>query len=348
MLKFKGRIFMIILILTLLLITSCKRLEIRLVDISEDSITRKEKLELNKNKQIDETESKNQKTKNEYEGVLLMIYSDEWIFLDDESIMCGEDRKMECDLDGDGVFEYFSIGRESPNGTKILAVGQNVGYNLVHDVSISDAFEEFGHPINGYGFQVTCFDLDNDGIKEVILSTGNQSYEMESIIYRYTKSIDKPFELVGHIEGQTKMYIEDDGTITAPFGSQGLFTDYKYLNKNLYKVEADGGLTKLEDISKNYEYGSNGYDDNGNYNGQKIHIGDIVSAPGYMTKMLGEVLEITNGKYKVYWFNCIDLSGAMVTDDGLLDMSQFMSGVTLYSTKWCEGEMLNLESSAYW
>jgi hypothetical protein len=29
-------------------------------------------------------------------------------------------------------------------------------------------------------------------------------------------------------------------------------------------------------------------------------------------------------------------------------MSQFMSGVTLYSTKWCEGEMLNLESSAYW
>lgn len=224
----KRKVFIISLsLLLLLLLTNCNRLELKRDDKLGDNKSKSENVSTN------EIENKELGTKMEPDGVLVVVHSDEWIFLDGEAIIDGEQKKMECDLDGDGNFEYFLISRDSPNGTKVLAVAQQLGLNLAYDINLSNAFDEFGHPKENYGIQVTCYDLDKDGIKEIIVSVGNQSYEMESIIYRYTKSIDNPFELVAYIDGQEKMYIKEDGAIIAPYGSQGLFEEYRYLNKNL-------------------------------------------------------------------------------------------------------------------
>ena len=179
-------------------------------------------------------------SKSVQKGILVMAHSDEWIFLDSKGILEGKHEEMECDLDGNGDFGYLSISRDSPNGTKVSAVAQQIGLNLAYDIELDNAFDGFGHLEEGYGIQVTCYDLDNDGIKEVIVSTGNQSHEMQSIIYRYTKSADNPFEIVALIDGQEKMYIEDNGIITVPYGSKGLFDEYKYYNKSLYEVDMEG------------------------------------------------------------------------------------------------------------
>ena len=177
-----------------------------------------------------QTDVQGKTQKSAQKGILVMTYNDEWIFLDSKNILEGKHKEMECDLDGNGDLGFFSIGSDSPNGTKVLAVAQQIGFNFAYDIELDNAFDDFDNLEEGYGIQVTCYDLDNDGIREIIVSVGNQSYEMQSVVYRYTKSKDNPFEIVAYIDGQEKMHIEDDGTIIAPYGSQGMFNEYKYSN----------------------------------------------------------------------------------------------------------------------
>lgn len=58
---------------------------------------------------------------------------------------------------------------------------------------------------------------------------------MEALIYRVSLEEKTPFILVGRIEGQQN--IEFNGTehdLIVPYGSQGLFREYKYIDKKLY------------------------------------------------------------------------------------------------------------------
>ncbi len=179
--------------------------------------------------------------------LLFETNAEDFIILDGKSISIdGKVKEMNVDLNGDGNLESFSIGRDHPNGVLILGVANETGQNFADDINLdyasnSDAIND------DYFVQVTCLDFDNDNTKEIAVSIGNMLIEMQTLIYRYTNSTDQPFEYVGKIEGQEKMMVKDNGNIIAPFGSQGLNEEYKYVDKKLYYYDSNGTLEVVLD-----------------------------------------------------------------------------------------------------
>lgn len=172
-----------------------------------------------------------------HDALLLQDAGHDYIILDGLSITTGDLRVMNIDTNGDGEEETFLIQRDSPNGLKVMGVLGEYGQNFVYDTEIYDAFDDYGEISEDYYVQITCYDLDGDGLKEVIVSIGDKFMEMETLIYSpISNDIQTPFQLIGQFYGQEMMYIYDD-IIIVPYGSQGLFRAYEYMYGELYEVE---------------------------------------------------------------------------------------------------------------
>lgn len=170
------------------------------------------------------------------EGLLLNSISKDSIIIGYDDIYAGKKINMNVDLDNDGAEETFEIKRDTPNGVFVGGYSDNVGVNMVNDFDGDiKAFDEFGDLKEGYFLQVTCYDLDHDGIKEVFTSVGDKLIEMQTVLHRYVKNSSDLFEVVGRMWGQEYQYIDDStNEIIVPYGSQGLFDSYLYTNNSLY------------------------------------------------------------------------------------------------------------------
>jgi len=184
---------------------------------------------------------------NNINEMLFRGVSDEYIFLYGKDIAGGVERTIEVDMTPDGHKARLAIRRETPNGTRIMAIANNIGQNFVLDIvgeSEQHAFDEWWEMREGYYAQITAVDLDGNGIKEIVVSVGNASYDMITYIYKFTNSFDEPFVLVGSIYGQQYMELKH-GSIFVPIGSQGYFDSYKYDKGILYKYDSDGKLKEV-------------------------------------------------------------------------------------------------------
>lgn len=172
--------------------------------------------------------------------ILFDTHTDDYIYIEGKSItLDGNNAHMETDMNNDGTKEKFTIRLGHPNGTEVMYYGDKSAANLL-DILInnplenSDAFDDIGSPNPDYYFQLSCYDLDNDGTKEIILSMGDMSTNETSLIYRITDSSDVPVMYVGSIGGQQSMYITLENHIYVPYGTVGLFDDYIYTDERLY------------------------------------------------------------------------------------------------------------------
>ena len=139
-------------------------------------------------------------------------------------------KRMSCYINYTERVDFYV--KESTQGEwKICGCYKDIGYNFINDFSLNIEFSE-------YKLQISCVDLDGDREKEIIVSIGDESSLLETLIYRFVPDSTRIFELCGRIDGRQKMFVDvKRGTITAPYGSQGLFEEYIYRDKKIWREE---------------------------------------------------------------------------------------------------------------
>lgn len=148
------------------------------------------------------------------------------------------DSKIDVDINNDGKLETVVIGRDHPNGTRVVVSTGEIGYNLFANDGkyFEAAFDDSGELKEGYYIQTSFFDLDKDGQKEVLLAIGNKMIDLGVGIYKYNGNIkNNGFVQLGYIEGQSEIKVLKDGEIHVPYGSQGLFSSYKVVGGKVVK-----------------------------------------------------------------------------------------------------------------
>lgn len=139
---------------------------------------------------------------------------------------------MVCDIDSNTKINFY-IYQSAQGDWNVNGAHDNKGFNFLHDFSIDIDYER-------YKIQISCVDLDEDGKKEIFVSIGNGSSELETLIYYFVYESNRKFELCGRLYGQEKMYVDiNAGTIKTPYGSQGLYEEYKFWNKKVWRLEPD-------------------------------------------------------------------------------------------------------------
>ena len=150
-----------------------------------------------------------------------------------------EDIKV--DLDNDGQKEEIVFG-DSEDGLYFNYYNptkDKFQFLLSNDLSQNpeevNSYFDNGETRKEVSYQITPLDLDNDGIKEIILSAYDTTDfgVFHSFIW---KKINENYQYIGNIEGQTYMYFDKDTqSIIVPIGSQGLYEEY--IIENSYIVE---------------------------------------------------------------------------------------------------------------
>lgn len=152
------------------------------------------------------------------------------------------EREIKVDLDNDGKKEEIYFGDDgdgiyfnyyNPTKDKIQFLLDNRG---IENPETANYYFDNGWIRIEVSYQVTVLDLDNDGIKEIILSAYDPTdfgLALHSFIW---KEINENYQYIGNIEGQTYMYFDKDTqSIIVPIGSQGLYQEY--MIENSYIVE---------------------------------------------------------------------------------------------------------------
>ncbi|MCL1610910.1 hypothetical protein [Marseilla massiliensis] len=138
-----------------------------------------------------------------------------------------EEKTLYADFDKDGEKETIIVGADHPNGTRVVGMKGKYGVDLLQ-FNTEDFFDAEGNINKNCFIQTSYFDLDNDGKDEVLISLSDKTMGvMKTAIYRVRNAEEASFKLVGVIDEQYKMYLEDNHIIV-PYGSQGLFGEYMY------------------------------------------------------------------------------------------------------------------------
>ena len=152
------------------------------------------------------------------------------------------EREIKVDLDNDGKKEEIVFG-DSEDGLYFNYYNptkDKFQFLLSNDLSQNpeevNYYFDNGETRKEVSYQITPLDLDNDGIKEIILSAYDPTdfgLALHSFIW---KEINENYQYIGNIEGQTYMYFDKDTqSIIVPIGSQGLYQEY--MIENSYIVE---------------------------------------------------------------------------------------------------------------
>lgn len=150
-------------------------------------------------------------------------------------------REIKIDLDGDGQKEEVVFG-DSEDGLYFNYYNptkDKFQFLLSNDLSQNpeevNYYFDNGETRKEVSYQITILDLDNDGIKEIILSAYDTT-DLGIVPSFIWKKINENYQYIGNIEGQTYMYFDKDTqSIIVPIGSQGLYEEY--MIENSYIVE---------------------------------------------------------------------------------------------------------------
>ena len=114
-----------------------------------------------------------------------------------------ENKIVKFDFNKDGKEEIILLGRDHPNGVRVLAERNDITQNLINDITEGYFFDSYGELKSDYSIQVTIVDLDNDGRCEVMVTIGKLGERVDGFIF-IIKDTDKgSFNYVGSIKGKS-------------------------------------------------------------------------------------------------------------------------------------------------
>jgi len=156
----------------------------------------------------------------------------------------GGDKREEIyvDIDGDGIKEEIIIGRDHPNGVKLLIINGKEAYSLGFEIA---GLNDIGELEGNYYCQLAVVDVTNDGTPNILLAVGNGLIDLHLNIWTFDKEkfentargkYINPFRYIGHIEGQQEIIILPGGKIEVPIGSFGLFSTFSWDGTKFKKI----------------------------------------------------------------------------------------------------------------
>lgn len=158
-----------------------------------------------------------------------------------------QEKTMSADVNGDGLNEVFTIANDPNEGLLLEGMqgkiqdGVNPAMNFwTWNVSalLPDDLKE-GNCIAGHCFvQISCCDIDEDGIKEVLVSVGDKQNKNITAIYEYSDGSETPFTYCGSINCDTIIRYRGSNIIWA---YRGNLSDNQY-DSYIYD---DSGVRKL-------------------------------------------------------------------------------------------------------
>lgn len=174
--------------------------------------------------------------KNPEDALIRTIHKDSLVHLEWKPY--GSDVNLPIKFGNDKVELIF--GLDHPNGTKISILFPDQSFAWQLDMSMKDGSStlDSGDLREGYKLQAAVYDFDDDGISELIIAAGDKLTNLNIWVFSYThvdniKKIN-PFRQELATSGQSIVYL-DKNEILLPYGSQGLFDSYKYVDKNFMK-----------------------------------------------------------------------------------------------------------------
>lgn len=163
-----------------------------------------------------------------------MVYGmDDWIYSDYITLKRDfETREINIDLNDDWTEEYFAIGPDSPNWTKILWVNGDEWYNFIYDFE-NDIVDDYNELLDWLFVEIYFEDFNKwDWMKEILVVVWDKKTWVEAIEYRSPVIPWKnSFIEIWHFYG--KSYLEyDDETLTlhAPYSDNWVCKTYDLSN----------------------------------------------------------------------------------------------------------------------
>ncbi|HYE68461.1 MAG TPA: hypothetical protein VEA58_07615 [Anaerovoracaceae bacterium] len=186
-----------------------------------------------------------------------------------------DEKNMDVDINGDGEYENFTISRDLKDGIRIEVRAKQNGnwksmnfwaYNVYEllrthgkmqtqtikaknfitwDISgLLSLLKEGSYIVEGSGIvdddytQISCCDIDEDGVKEVLVSVGNKQNENITAIYQYSEVGETPFTYCGYISCDTFVRYIGNKIILAYRGNlvDNLYDRYIYEGEEVRKL----------------------------------------------------------------------------------------------------------------
>jgi hypothetical protein len=142
----------------------------------------------------------------------------------------------------------LTVGYDNPNGIKFNLLFEKAIVNLRYVMQFGgegtffSGLNEFGDCMDGYYVSVATHDFDGDKNPEFIVVVGNGLIDLWANVVKYHPPSSEEdairtenWTTVISFGGQDKIYIQE-GVITVPIGSQGLFDEYTWVNGKFVKT----------------------------------------------------------------------------------------------------------------
>ena len=151
-----------------------------------------------------------------------------------------EDKEIQIQLKDKQNTIYF--GKDHPNGIKIRLIEGNKAAQVPLEEIMDGILDEYGefNDIDNDVMQVGTHDFNNDNIDELIVTIGDNLSYGQVWIYSYHEVDDilkiNPFhlELTKSFQDQIRI---NKNKIQIPYGSQGLFEEYVWVEDGFYQKE---------------------------------------------------------------------------------------------------------------
>ncbi len=168
-----------------------------------------------------------------------MVYGiDDWIYSDFITLKRDfETREKSIDLNWDWIEEYFAIGPDSPNWTRILWVNWDTWYNFIYDFE-NNIVDDYNELLDWLFVEMYFEDFNEwDWMKEILVVVWDKKIWLEAIEYRLPViPWEKPFEEIWHF--YWKSYLEYDGetqTLHAPYSDNWVCKTYDLSSDRTYQ-----------------------------------------------------------------------------------------------------------------
>lgn len=168
-----------------------------------------------------------------------MVYGiNDWIYSDFITLKRDfETREKSIDLNWDWIEEYFAIGPDSPNWTRILWVNWDKWYNFIYDFE-NNIVDDYNDLLDWIFVEMYFEDFNEwDWMKEILVVVWDKKTWVEVIEYRLPViPWEKPFEEIWHFYGKSYLEYDDETqTLHAPYSDNWVCKTYDLSSDRIYQ-----------------------------------------------------------------------------------------------------------------
>ncbi len=147
--------------------------------------------------------------------------------------------RLAADLDGDGNSEEVNF--KYSHGAHSLVVAKfGTGFRLPLPDDLQEILEK------ATVIHLAIRDVNNDGLPEILLGVNDDMLDLRVSVWGFASAAlpnrileRSNYEMLGTMRGQREAFFHEGGTSVFPYGSAGLFFEYKWINGAFVRTEGE-------------------------------------------------------------------------------------------------------------